>query len=149
MTSKVLNNYDFAHTNISTWTFHSLFLLNNKLTIFIWILVWILQTKIIIITDHDSYTFLPQPGTKVWWRDQQKLMLIGGIVLAVLVITVILCIIIICICRRMRAKSKCKLTSFVVIALIANVTLTMNRVTTCWVTSCRVTAYLKFLNVLL
>ncbi|CAH2098777.1 unnamed protein product [Euphydryas editha] len=45
-------------------------------------------------------------GTKVWWRDQQKLMLIGGIVLAVLVITVILCIIIICICRRMRAKSK-------------------------------------------
>lgn len=47
-------------------------------------------------------------GTKVWWRDQQKLILIGGIALAILVITVILCIIIICICRRMRAKSKCK-----------------------------------------
>ncbi|CAH0598757.1 unnamed protein product [Chrysodeixis includens] len=46
-------------------------------------------------------------GTKVWWRDQQKLILIGGIALAILVITVILCIIIICICRRMRAKSKC------------------------------------------
>ncbi|XP_075987587.1 neuromusculin isoform X2 [Anticarsia gemmatalis] len=45
-------------------------------------------------------------GTKVWWRDQQKLILIGGIALAILVITVILCIIIICICRRMRAKSK-------------------------------------------
>ncbi|XP_045781158.1 hemicentin-1 isoform X3 [Maniola jurtina] len=45
-------------------------------------------------------------GNKVWWRDRQKLLLIGGIALAVLVITVILCIIIICICRRMRAKSK-------------------------------------------
>ncbi|XP_072934029.1 uncharacterized protein nrm isoform X2 [Epargyreus clarus] len=45
-------------------------------------------------------------GNKVWWRDQQKLILIGGIALAILVITVILCIIIICICRRMRAKSK-------------------------------------------
>ncbi|CAH1642394.1 unnamed protein product [Spodoptera littoralis] len=46
-------------------------------------------------------------GNKVWWRDQQKMFLIGGIALAILVITVILCIIIICICRRMRAKSKC------------------------------------------
>ncbi|XP_045485356.1 hemicentin-1 isoform X5 [Pieris rapae] len=46
-------------------------------------------------------------GTKVWWRDRQKLFLIGGIALALLLITVILCIIIICICRRMRAKSKC------------------------------------------
>ncbi|CAK1595229.1 unnamed protein product [Parnassius mnemosyne] len=45
-------------------------------------------------------------GNKVWWRDQYKLLLFGGIALAVLVITVILCIIIICICRRMRAKSK-------------------------------------------
>ncbi|XP_052742760.1 uncharacterized protein LOC112046705 isoform X2 [Bicyclus anynana] len=45
-------------------------------------------------------------GNKVWWRDRQKLLLIGGIALAVLVVTVILCIIIICICRRMRAKSK-------------------------------------------
>ncbi|XP_045485353.1 hemicentin-1 isoform X3 [Pieris rapae] len=45
-------------------------------------------------------------GTKVWWRDRQKLFLIGGIALALLLITVILCIIIICICRRMRAKSK-------------------------------------------
>ncbi|CAH2233329.1 jg6242 [Pararge aegeria aegeria] len=45
-------------------------------------------------------------GNKVWWRDRQKLLLIGGIALAILVITVILCIIIICICRRMRAKSK-------------------------------------------
>ncbi|XP_047541252.1 uncharacterized protein LOC125074070 isoform X1 [Vanessa atalanta] len=50
-------------------------------------------------------------GTKVWWRDQQKLMLIGGIALAVLVVTVILCVLIICICRRMRAKSKCPPTN--------------------------------------
>ncbi|XP_072934035.1 uncharacterized protein nrm isoform X7 [Epargyreus clarus] len=50
-------------------------------------------------------------GNKVWWRDQQKLILIGGIALAILVITVILCIIIICICRRMRAKSKCPPTN--------------------------------------
>ncbi|XP_069363172.1 uncharacterized protein nrm isoform X6 [Maniola hyperantus] len=50
-------------------------------------------------------------GNKVWWRDRQKLLLIGGIALAVLVITVILCIIIICICRRMRAKSKCPPTN--------------------------------------
>ncbi|XP_045485352.1 uncharacterized protein LOC110992992 isoform X2 [Pieris rapae] len=48
-------------------------------------------------------------GTKVWWRDRQKLFLIGGIALALLLITVILCIIIICICRRMRAKSKFEL----------------------------------------
>ncbi|XP_028179374.1 uncharacterized protein LOC114366644 [Ostrinia furnacalis] len=46
------------------------------------------------------------PGIVPWWRDQHKLILIGGIALAVLVITVILCIIIICVCRRMRAKSK-------------------------------------------
>ncbi|XP_013145690.1 PREDICTED: uncharacterized protein LOC106108902 isoform X2 [Papilio polytes] len=46
------------------------------------------------------------PGSKVWWRDQYKLLLFGGIALAVLVVTVILCIIIICICRRMRTKSK-------------------------------------------
>nr|XP_037875884.1 uncharacterized protein LOC101737333 [Bombyx mori] len=45
-------------------------------------------------------------ASKVWWRDQQKLLMIGGIALAALVLTVILCIIIICICRRMRAKSK-------------------------------------------
>ncbi|RVE43418.1 hypothetical protein evm_011932 [Chilo suppressalis] len=45
-------------------------------------------------------------GIVPWWRDQHKLILIGGIALAVLVITVILCIIIICVCRRMRAKSK-------------------------------------------
>ncbi|XP_060807894.1 hemicentin-1 [Amyelois transitella] len=45
-------------------------------------------------------------GRVPWWRDQQKLILIGSIALAVLVITVILCIIIICVCRRMRAKSK-------------------------------------------
>ncbi|CAH2061672.1 unnamed protein product, partial [Iphiclides podalirius] len=45
-------------------------------------------------------------GNKVWWRDQYKLLLFGGIALAILVVTVILCIIIICICRRMRAKSK-------------------------------------------
>ncbi|XP_045540673.1 uncharacterized protein LOC106711761 isoform X2 [Papilio machaon] len=45
-------------------------------------------------------------SNKVWWRDQYKLLLFGGIALAILVITVILCIIIICICRRMRAKSK-------------------------------------------
>ncbi|KAM3956997.1 neuromusculin isoform 1-T1 [Aphomia sociella] len=45
-------------------------------------------------------------GRVPWWRDQQKLILIGGIALAVLVLTVILCIIIICVCRRMRAKSK-------------------------------------------
>ncbi|XP_039761639.1 hemicentin-1 isoform X2 [Pararge aegeria] len=50
-------------------------------------------------------------GNKVWWRDRQKLLLIGGIALAILVITVILCIIIICICRRMRAKSKCPPTN--------------------------------------
>ncbi|XP_047508896.1 hemicentin-2 isoform X8 [Pieris napi] len=50
-------------------------------------------------------------GTKVWWRDRQKLFLIGGIALALLLITVILCIIIICICRRMRAKSKCPPTN--------------------------------------
>nr|XP_053621027.1 uncharacterized protein LOC128681264 isoform X2 [Plodia interpunctella] len=45
-------------------------------------------------------------GRVPWWRDQQKLILIGGVALAVLVITVILCIIIVCVCRRMRAKSK-------------------------------------------
>ncbi|XP_013161702.1 PREDICTED: hemicentin-1 isoform X3 [Papilio xuthus] len=50
-------------------------------------------------------------GNKVWWRDQYKLLLFGGIALAILVITVILCIIIICICRRMRAKSKCPPTN--------------------------------------
>ncbi|CAK1549321.1 unnamed protein product [Leptosia nina] len=50
-------------------------------------------------------------GNKVWWRDRQKLFLIGGIALAILVISVILCIIIICICRRMRAKSKCPPTN--------------------------------------
>ncbi|XP_072934032.1 uncharacterized protein nrm isoform X4 [Epargyreus clarus] len=53
-----------------------------------------------VMANLDSYS------NKVWWRDQQKLILIGGIALAILVITVILCIIIICICRRMRAKSK-------------------------------------------
>ncbi|KAG7295111.1 hypothetical protein JYU34_022059 [Plutella xylostella] len=52
------------------------------------------------------------PATpKVWWRDQQQLILFGGIALAVLVLTVILCIIIICVCRRMRAKSKCPPTN--------------------------------------
>ncbi|XP_013145692.1 PREDICTED: uncharacterized protein LOC106108902 isoform X4 [Papilio polytes] len=51
------------------------------------------------------------PGSKVWWRDQYKLLLFGGIALAVLVVTVILCIIIICICRRMRTKSKCPATN--------------------------------------
>ncbi|XP_063835254.1 uncharacterized protein LOC135084408 isoform X2 [Ostrinia nubilalis] len=51
------------------------------------------------------------PGIVPWWRDQHKLILIGGIALAVLVITVILCIIIICVCRRMRAKSKCPPTN--------------------------------------
>ncbi|XP_049882023.1 hemicentin-1 isoform X7 [Pectinophora gossypiella] len=45
-------------------------------------------------------------GAVPWWRDQKKLILIGGIALTILVITVILCIIIICVCRRMRAKSK-------------------------------------------
>ncbi|XP_059047752.1 hemicentin-1 isoform X2 [Achroia grisella] len=50
-------------------------------------------------------------GRVPWWRDQQKLILIGGIALAILVITVILCIIIICVCRRMRAKSKCPPTN--------------------------------------
>ncbi|KAL4702256.1 hypothetical protein ACJJTC_005492 [Scirpophaga incertulas] len=50
-------------------------------------------------------------GIVPWWRDQHKLILIGGIALAVLVITVILCIIIICVCRRMRAKSKCPPTN--------------------------------------
>ncbi|XP_045532342.1 hemicentin-1 isoform X2 [Pieris brassicae] len=54
-----------------------------------------------VMANMDSYS------TKVWWRDRQKLFLIGGIALALLLITVILCIIIICICRRMRAKSKC------------------------------------------
>ncbi|XP_047508893.1 hemicentin-2 isoform X5 [Pieris napi] len=53
-----------------------------------------------VMANLDSYS------TKVWWRDRQKLFLIGGIALALLLITVILCIIIICICRRMRAKSK-------------------------------------------
>ncbi|XP_063898407.1 hemicentin-2 isoform X15 [Helicoverpa armigera] len=56
--------------------------------------------------ERDVMANLESFGTKVWWRDQQKLILIGGIALAILVITVILCIIIICICRRMRAKSK-------------------------------------------
>ncbi|XP_045507806.1 uncharacterized protein LOC123703740 isoform X5 [Colias croceus] len=50
-------------------------------------------------------------GNKVWWRDRQKLLLIGGIALAILIITIILCILIICICRRMRAKSKCPATN--------------------------------------
>ncbi|KAF9809315.1 hypothetical protein SFRURICE_015589, partial [Spodoptera frugiperda] len=54
----------------------------------------------------DVMSNLESFGNKVWWRDQQKMFLIGGIALAILVITVILCIIIICICRRMRAKSK-------------------------------------------
>ncbi|XP_072934034.1 uncharacterized protein nrm isoform X6 [Epargyreus clarus] len=58
-----------------------------------------------VMANLDSYS------NKVWWRDQQKLILIGGIALAILVITVILCIIIICICRRMRAKSKCPPTN--------------------------------------
>ncbi|XP_047508894.1 hemicentin-2 isoform X6 [Pieris napi] len=56
-----------------------------------------------VMANLDSYS------TKVWWRDRQKLFLIGGIALALLLITVILCIIIICICRRMRAKSKFEL----------------------------------------
>ncbi|KAG6465559.1 hypothetical protein O3G_MSEX015228 [Manduca sexta] len=47
-------------------------------------------------------------GTKVWWRDPQKLILLGCAALAVLLVAVVLCIIIICICRRMRAKSKCE-----------------------------------------
>ncbi|XP_049882019.1 hemicentin-1 isoform X4 [Pectinophora gossypiella] len=50
-------------------------------------------------------------GAVPWWRDQKKLILIGGIALTILVITVILCIIIICVCRRMRAKSKCPPTN--------------------------------------
>ncbi|XP_047508895.1 hemicentin-2 isoform X7 [Pieris napi] len=58
-----------------------------------------------VMANLDSYS------TKVWWRDRQKLFLIGGIALALLLITVILCIIIICICRRMRAKSKCPPTN--------------------------------------
>ncbi|XP_022828847.1 hemicentin-1 isoform X3 [Spodoptera litura] len=57
--------------------------------------------------ERDVMANLESFGNKVWWRDQQKMFLIGGIALAILVITVILCIIIICICRRMRAKSKC------------------------------------------
>ncbi|XP_075987595.1 neuromusculin isoform X9 [Anticarsia gemmatalis] len=61
--------------------------------------------------ERDVMANLESFGTKVWWRDQQKLILIGGIALAILVITVILCIIIICICRRMRAKSKCPPTN--------------------------------------
>nr|XP_034837548.1 hemicentin-2 [Maniola hyperantus] len=56
--------------------------------------------------ERDVIANLESYSNKVWWRDRQKLLLIGGIALAVLVITVILCIIIICICRRMRAKSK-------------------------------------------
>ncbi|XP_022828845.1 uncharacterized protein LOC111358149 isoform X1 [Spodoptera litura] len=56
--------------------------------------------------ERDVMANLESFGNKVWWRDQQKMFLIGGIALAILVITVILCIIIICICRRMRAKSK-------------------------------------------
>ncbi|XP_064075313.1 hemicentin-1 isoform X7 [Vanessa tameamea] len=56
--------------------------------------------------ERDVMANLESYSTKVWWRDQQKLMLIGGIALAVLVVTVILCVLIICICRRMRAKSK-------------------------------------------
>ncbi|XP_037293639.1 hemicentin-1 isoform X3 [Manduca sexta] len=50
-------------------------------------------------------------GTKVWWRDPQKLILLGCAALAVLLVAVVLCIIIICICRRMRAKSKCPPTN--------------------------------------
>ncbi|XP_041986040.1 uncharacterized protein LOC121738194 isoform X2 [Aricia agestis] len=61
--------------------------------------------------ERDVMANLESYGNKVWWRDQQKLILIGGIALAVLVITVILCIIIICICRRMRGKSKCPPTN--------------------------------------
>ncbi|KAJ0170416.1 hypothetical protein K1T71_013787 [Dendrolimus kikuchii] len=61
--------------------------------------------------ERDVMANLESYSTKVWWRDQQKMILIGGIALAVLVITVILCIIIICICRRMRAKSKCPPTN--------------------------------------
>ncbi|XP_064292902.1 hemicentin-1 isoform X6 [Plodia interpunctella] len=53
-----------------------------------------------VMANLESYSRVP------WWRDQQKLILIGGVALAVLVITVILCIIIVCVCRRMRAKSK-------------------------------------------
>ncbi|CAH0718634.1 unnamed protein product, partial [Brenthis ino] len=45
-------------------------------------------------------------GNKVWWRDQQKLILIGAISLAVLVLCVVLCLLIVCVCRRMRAKAK-------------------------------------------
>ncbi|XP_069363171.1 uncharacterized protein nrm isoform X5 [Maniola hyperantus] len=61
--------------------------------------------------ERDVIANLESYSNKVWWRDRQKLLLIGGIALAVLVITVILCIIIICICRRMRAKSKCPPTN--------------------------------------
>ncbi|XP_064075314.1 hemicentin-1 isoform X8 [Vanessa tameamea] len=61
--------------------------------------------------ERDVMANLESYSTKVWWRDQQKLMLIGGIALAVLVVTVILCVLIICICRRMRAKSKCPPTN--------------------------------------
>ncbi|XP_028027603.1 hemicentin-1 isoform X4 [Bombyx mandarina] len=56
--------------------------------------------------ERDVMANLENFTSKVWWRDQQKLLMIGGIALAALVLTVILCIIIICICRRMRAKSK-------------------------------------------
>nr|XP_053621032.1 hemicentin-1 isoform X6 [Plodia interpunctella] len=58
-----------------------------------------------VMANLESYSRVP------WWRDQQKLILIGGVALAVLVITVILCIIIVCVCRRMRAKSKCPPTN--------------------------------------
>nr|XP_032524360.1 uncharacterized protein LOC116775581 isoform X1 [Danaus plexippus plexippus]XP_032524361.1 uncharacterized protein LOC116775581 isoform X1 [Danaus plexippus plexippus] len=56
--------------------------------------------------ERDVMANLESYSTKVWWRDQHKLMLIGGAALALLVLFVILCAIIICVCRRMRAKSK-------------------------------------------
>ncbi|XP_038217056.1 hemicentin-2 isoform X4 [Zerene cesonia] len=61
--------------------------------------------------ERDVMANLESYSTKVWWRDRQKLLLIGGIALAVLIITIVLCILIICICRRMRAKSKCPATN--------------------------------------
>lgn len=70
-------------------------------------------------------------GSKVWWRDQQKLILIGGIALAVLLLTIILCIIIICICRRMRAKSKCEYSPLFDSIISYNVCRITHRVALC------------------